>query len=114
MSQSFMQRQVTKQMEWIQLEGSNGMTFIPREDAPTIGLNVGECTDEDEPVSRFEEYYEGEIYDVSVIVGYGARLSAPGYMDCTEWSVFDTAEEAEKYLEETYGEEDEDEDSATA
>jgi len=29
-------------------------------------------------------------------------------MDCTEWTVFDTEEEAEKYLEETYGD-DEDE-----
>lgn len=32
------------------------------------------------------------------------RLCAPGYMDCTEWSVFKLREEAEKYLEETFGE----------
>jgi len=30
--------------------------------------------------------------------GYGARLSAPGYLDCTEWEVFDTEQEACSYL----------------
>ena len=34
--------------------------------------------------------------------GYGARLSMPGYMDCIEWSVFDTAQEAAQYLLDTY------------
>ena len=34
--------------------------------------------------------------------GYGARLSAPGYMDCTDWVVFDTEQEAIDYLAETY------------
>ena len=36
--------------------------------------------------------------------GYGARLSASGYLDCTDWAVFDTREEAEAYLVETYPE----------
>lgn len=36
--------------------------------------------------------------------GYGARLSAPGYLDCTEWTLFDTELEAIKYIVETYGE----------
>ena len=38
----------------------------------------------------------------------GARLSAPGYLDCTEWSVFDTEQEAEEYLDENYPEDEED------
>jgi hypothetical protein len=37
--------------------------------------------------------------------GFGARMSAPGYLDCTEWAVFDTEKEARDYLLETYGEE---------
>jgi hypothetical protein len=32
-----------------------------------------------------------------------ARLSAPGYLDCTEWSgPYETLEEAKQYIEETY------------
>jgi hypothetical protein len=29
---------------------------------------------------------------------YGVRLSASGYLDCTDWEVFDTLEEAQDYL----------------
>lgn len=37
--------------------------------------------------------------------GWGARLSAPGYLDCTEWSLFETEGEAIAYIVETYGDE---------
>jgi len=50
------------------------------------------------------------------IKGYGARLSAPGYLDCTPFVVFDTQEEAEQYLTDEYpedGEPEDDEDEAT-
>lgn len=45
--------------------------------------------------------------------GWFARLSAPGYMDRTEWAgPFKSAEEAEAELDEMYGS-DEDEDAET-
>lgn len=44
-----------------------------------------------------------QIHSVQAVFGHGVRLSAPGYLDCTEWSVFDTEEEAVKYLDEMYG-----------
>jgi hypothetical protein len=53
--------------------------------------------------------YEHELRDAGFTLegghsfGYGARLSAPGYMDCTDWVVFDTFEEADEYLAEMYG-----------
>lgn len=34
--------------------------------------------------------------------GWGCRLSAPGYLDCTDWTVFDTEEEARDHIEEMY------------
>lgn len=40
--------------------------------------------------------------DVTTVYGFGARLSAPGYLDCTEWSIFDTEKEAADYLLEMY------------
>ena len=45
------------------------------------------------------------IENIETIEGYGARLSASGYMDCTEWAVFDTREEAAQYLLDMYGNE---------
>ena len=39
--------------------------------------------------------------------GYGARLSAPGYMDSTSWTVFKTREDAEEFLREEYDVEEE-------
>ncbi|MCP3885122.1 MAG: hypothetical protein GY700_06540 [Propionibacteriaceae bacterium] len=54
-----------------------------------------------------DEYYvESGYADDHIVVdtrtGYGARLSKPGYLDCTEWAVFDTQREAAEYLLETY------------
>lgn len=43
------------------------------------------------------------VEDVEECEGWGARLSAPGYLDSTEWQVFDTEKEAREYLMETYG-----------
>ncbi len=42
--------------------------------------------------------YDVEPSDVSIVFGWGARLSAPGFMDCTEWVVFDTKKEAAEHL----------------
>jgi hypothetical protein len=40
----------------------------------------------------------GKFLSVKKIKGYGARLSAPGYLDCTDWIVFQTEDEAWSYL----------------
>ena len=42
--------------------------------------------------------------EIEMVEGYGARLSAPGYLDATDWTVFDTEQEAIAHLEEEYGE----------
>lgn len=53
----------------------------------------------------FKPYVSGdEISEVAPRIGYICRLSASGYMDCTDWSAFDTEEEAAQYLIDTYGE----------
>lgn len=48
----------------------------------------------------------GNVLSVDTVTGWGCRLSAPGYMDCTPWDVFDTEQEAINYLDACYGEED--------
>ena len=57
------------------------------------------------------EPVDGE-WSVRVESGFWGRLSAPGFLDCTDWSgPFETEEEAIAELREAYGEEgEEDED----
>jgi hypothetical protein len=42
-----------------------------------------------------EMYVESDAEVLETVFGYGVRLSASGYLDCTEWEVFDTEAEAE-------------------
>lgn len=98
---SFMQKQITHKQSWWAVETSHGTEIVPTD------LVSSEPADSD----AFSDYCEGQVQSWKLIEGYGARLSAPGYIDCTEWSVFDTVAEAEAYLDEMYGD-DEPEDGA--
>lgn len=66
-------------------------------------------------VDALLDYLEGTPDDpdglCEVSTGYIARLSAPGYLDCTDWSVFDTEDEAREYLRDTYGDDESDDDT---
>ena len=81
---SFMQPEITEKEIWIMIERWNGES----EHLPFNCLGVSELK-------------VGDI--VTVLRGYGARMSAPGYLDSTEWLVFDTEFEAIEYLLDTYG-----------
>ena len=106
---AFMQRQITRKLDWYRVETTSGTCFLAKED-------IGNYPDADaESVSQgvyplaveaLQQYCEGDIESWETIRGYGARLSAPGYLDCTDWSVFDTPELAEGYLDEYYPDED--------
>ncbi len=55
------------------------------------------------------DYHEpGEVDSVAVLWGWGTRLSAPGYMDCTDWDVHHSEEEAAAALAELEEENDDD------
>ena len=79
---SFMEPQVTGYTDWWAVEDDIGDGYILEYD-----------TGDDILV---------EFARSKVLLGYGARLSAPGYLDCTDWTVFDTEQEAIDHLEETY------------
>jgi hypothetical protein len=88
--------------DWYEVETTAGTWFVPA-DLCTVDL------DEEEPdLSPLQDYVEGRPMHAELRHGFGARLSAPGYMDCTEWAVFDTEDEAQAYLDENYPDEDED------
>jgi hypothetical protein len=96
---------------WIHVDGPMGGETIP---ADLVGLE--EVRELEKEVMRHDagevsvegtglrDYLENDtIYEIEVVDGYGARMSAPGYMDATEWAVFDNEEEAWDYLWEDYG-----------
>ena len=74
---------------WFDIDGDCGITSVFADD---VGHNTTVLAD----------YYEGKIESVEKRRGVGARLSAPGFMDCTEWAVYPTLEEARAGIEETY------------
>ena len=96
----FMQKQITECQVWLEVD-TNGGTELLHDDLfdindypegqvfePGDELFLGMCED-------ISEYLESDkIYSITAIKGYGARLSAPGYMDCTHWSVHETVKEA--------------------
>ena len=113
----FMQRQITGNENWLRVETNVGTEFIRIAD---VSLFVRNSETQTQPLTEGEklnarratrQYVEGEPESWENIKGYGARLSAPGYLDCTEWTVFDTEEEAKAYLDENYPEEDEEDDT---
>lgn len=102
----FMQRQITEKQTWLELDGPHGIISIPYpSDQFDVEGTKAELDKETPDLSIFSDAYPGEIWAASVIEGFGCRLSAPGYMDCTEWAVFQTEQECLEYLDETYPEE---------
>ena len=80
--------------EWYEVETSNGTWWLPTD----------VCLEKD-----LKGYVDGEIQEVTVRAQcWGGRLSASGYMDCTDWCAgFESEEEAKAYLTEMYGEDEE-------
>ena len=111
----FMQNQITDKQTWAEVDTNCGTEFVPIEQ---LGIKLPLHGDGDgiprrcyaDCLALLRDYIEGnKILDIVIREGYGARLSAPGYMDCTEWAVFDTEQEAIDYLEDTFGDGENDE-----
>lgn len=66
-----------------------------------IGRTMGTAAE------AFENYVEGKIADLDEVIehktGWLARMAAPGYIDCTDWTVHASEAEARAYLRKTYG-----------
>lgn len=90
MRQSFMKKEITDQKDWYEIDTNEGIRFIPAE---MLGDNADEATAKSHLPSSIKN-----IYSVEKINGFGARLSANGYTDATEWGVFETIEKANQYL----------------
>ena len=88
---SFMQPQMTDQQWWFYFETkSEGTTWVPAEWFS--------------PDSLAKELGDDLVGSIGVTAGYGVRRSAPGYMDCTPWEVFDDEADAQDAFEEMIAE----------
>lgn len=82
----------TQSHPWFSVETTHGTELVP-----------GDLVGYRPTLADLAEYTEGEPRSFEPVVGYFARLSAPGYLDATEWSgPFDTLEEAKADLRDTY------------
>lgn len=110
---SFMQKQIVLG-KWVEVDTDMGVWYIPADIVPQTVIDF--CNDENNlpdetsgtvrcELLQFTECYDAnQINEVAMIEGYGARMIAPGYIDCTDWTVFETEQEAEDYLDEYYAE----------
>lgn len=77
----FMRPQITMKDVWVDVEKDGESTVVPVD-----CFDIGDWMK------------VGESFEVTKVEGFGARMSAPGYMDCTDWCVFDTEMEAAAHL----------------
>lgn len=116
---AFMPSFITEKTSWYSVESSDGTTFIQLSDVgdlpglTVVGDTVSSPDDSTEPYAcrwitirdALCDFVDGTIESIEFITGHGARLSAPGYMDCTEYTIHDTEHDAIVYLVDTYANE---------
>jgi hypothetical protein len=94
---SHMQKQILYG-RWVVIEGNQGTETIPFD-----------LVSPKRAKPRFEDvrdYVESSsATSIEVVDGWGARLSAPGYLDSTSWTVHKTEDEARQSLAEMFDDE---------
>lgn len=91
---------------WYVLDGDAGGLLVSVEVAGELPMDPDNPEYVvDENLWELADYYGGSnIVEARVVKGWAARLSAPGYLDCTDWiGVYDTEALALAELESVYG-----------
>lgn len=74
---------------WATIDTRNGTVVVPADCVDREACEAGDY-------ESCEDYIEGDVDEVNGVefaVGWGARLSAAGYMDCTSWDAPHATEE---------------------
>ena len=98
-----------KQLGWMVETRDAGTCYVPGDvvsvpDYLKTGVPIPANSAADEAVFNafrevLKDFVDGnKIDEIEVVRMYFARLSAPGYLDCTEWCGFTTLKEAREYL----------------
>jgi hypothetical protein len=100
---------------WYVLDGPMGGEVLPADIVGKVDMSaftarlVASMGAVDVPDELLDFAENGRIDSLELKKGYCARLSAPGYLDCTEWcGPYPTAEEAMAALREMYPDDDDD------
>jgi hypothetical protein len=89
--------------DWIEVDGPAGTEFIPADLVGEIEEYHGALAALPESISMYCE--NRQAWHIRRLESrWGARLSAPGFMDATSWAVFETEEEARAHLAEAHDE----------
>lgn len=105
---SFMKPQIY-QGRYFQVNTSAGLETVPCDVVGSRGL-----ARPDDMLAFLEGVPDDPSETIQSEYGWIARMSAPGYMDCTDWTAHKTWGAASRYLSDTYGdEEDSDPDDDT-
>jgi len=103
---SFMQPEIYEASYW-EVDGNCGVDIIPEFVHPTLPVDASD-KEVKAQIPQLMEFTEStEIYGAEIHTGFIGRYSAPGYMDCTPWVSGSTEREVAEYLEEFYGEDEE-------
>jgi hypothetical protein len=93
---SFMQPTMTDRQLVYEVDTTHGIFFVP--------ADVFNFSDDPEALAKeLHNFVEGEVENVQRRYGYLARMSAPGYMDCTDWIFGTNKRELMRELREMYG-----------
>lgn len=99
---AFMKQEITGLEHGFRVETTVGTWYVP--------------SSVETDLTKLADYVEGTIRapeDVEEVYGYFGRMSAPGYLDCTDWIFDETEAGVRSELAEFYGDdEDEDEEGA--
>lgn len=84
---TFMNVEETDRCMWWEIDGTQGVFYY-----------LEEYFTREQAIAD----YLGEPFEDGVrhILGYGVRLSAAGYLDCTDWEVFESPEKARRRAQE--------------
>ena len=90
---AFMQPEVTGKQDWVGVETTAGFWWVPFD---VLSKSEAESARKGnfEPLLKYTEGSRVHNDLSSIKKGYGVRLSAPGYMDASEWEVYGSKQEA--------------------
>ena len=114
-TEAFMQPEIIQGM-WYEIDGPSGLEFYPVDELGAIPEieaefeangsvlgNAMEWENKEMPAGLRDYVESDEVWTITKREGFGGRLQAPGYLDSTPWSVYDSEEEAEAELKDMYG-----------
>jgi hypothetical protein len=90
---AFMKPEVTEKQDWAEVETTAGIWWVPFD---VLSKSEAESARRGnfEPLLKYTEGNAVYLDQSGIKKGYGVRLSAPGYMDATEWEVYGSKKEA--------------------